>query len=196
MHFDAMQPMKPRPYWPFMPLFFALAGWALIHPWLFAMGAHVSAHLFTALFGLVFTGWAVLRRSSSLKHAVEAANSPSVVSRWSAATGALLLFVLGMLVGGLVAQGSLFLLSACAMSLNFIPWARLPFSRHHSAICGAAICAGFGSATVTGYQGIDVMFLPLATWALWLCACCGLVLSAGPAQGSTHAGRHPVACDT
>lgn len=205
MKFETVQLMKPRPYWPFMPLFFALAGWALIHAWLFIISADLRAHVFPAFLGVVFTAWAALRRSASLQNTSEDKDGPLRGSRWNVISGALLLPALGALLGGLVVNGSVFLLSICAMPLNFVPWSRLPFSRRHPGVCAAAIGSGFGSAILIQYPGIDVMFLPLATWSLWLCACCGIVLSAtqspraaraGKTQSGTQARHLPAACDT
>jgi len=187
---DTVQLMKPRPYGPFLPLFFSIAGWALFQAWIYLIGANYRAHILAAVPGLVLTLWAAFPFLGSRHISVERKDSPCKESRWAAISGALLLLAIGAALGSLTAKGSLFLLGVVAMALNFLPWARLPLGQRHPAVsCTAASC-GFAGAILAAYQSIEVMFLPLATWAFWLCTCVGLILRA---EHSRRANREPAA---
>lgn len=178
MDSDTVQLMKLRPYRPFLPLFFSVTGWALLQTWTYLIGANFRAHILVAVLGLVLTLWSVFPFPGSQHVTAEKKDSKPRESCWSAISGALLLLVLGAVLGSLIAGGSLFLLSVAAMALNFVPWTRLPLGQRHPAVpCAAASC-GFAAAVLAGHQSIEVMFLPLVTWAFWLCTCAGLMLRA------------------
>lgn len=178
MDSDTVQPMKPRPYRPFLPLFFSLAGWALLQAWVHLIGANFRAHILVAVPGLLLTLWSAFPFPGSQYLNAEENAISLREARWRPIAGALLLLVLGAVLGSLTAKGSLFLLGVTSMALNFIPLARLPLCQYHPVVpCAAAGC-GFAAAILPDYQSISVMFLPLATWAFWLCTCVGLILRA------------------
>jgi hypothetical protein len=97
-----------------------------------------------------------------------------------------LLYVSGVIFGVLFLAGSLTLLGMAAISLAFAPWARLSFSRDKLAISCVSAMGGFGSAIAIGHKSIDTMFLPLAAWAFWSCACCALLLRREQRRRITH----------
>lgn len=206
MDSDTLQHMKPRPYRPFLPLFFSLAGWVLLQAWVHLIGANFRAHTLVAALGLVLTLWSAFPFPGTRHIAAQKNSSLRRESRWAAISGTLLLLAMGAALGSLIAKGSLFLLSVSAMALTFLPWGRLPLGQRHPALpCAAAIC-GFTAAILAEYRSIEVMFLPLATWAFWVCTCIGLILRAEHCRLAKHAmaakgvaieaaGR-PAACET
>ena len=186
MDTDTVQHMKPRPYQPFLPLFFSLAGWALLQAWIQLIGANFRAHILVAVPGLVLTLWSALPFPATRQITVQKEDRPRREPRWAVIASALLLLAVGVVLGNLIAKGSLFLLGVVAMTLNFIPWARLPLGQRHPGVpCAAAGC-GFGVAMLAGHQSMSVMFLPLATWAFWLCTCVGLILRAEQSRRRRH----------
>lgn len=126
--------------------------------------------------------------------------------RGGALSTALLLSAMGAVLGSLVANGSVFLLAAVAMALNYVPWGRLPLSRHHPALSCAMTTGGFAAALWLRHQAIDVMFLPFAAWAFWVAACIGLMQVAEQSRRSKRSmaaqstavkgGIHPAIFDT
>lgn len=178
MDSDTVQLMRPRPYRPFLPLFFSIAGWALLHAWIHLIGASYRAHTLVAVLGLVLTLWSAFPFPGTQYITAPDKDSPRNESRWAAISGALLLTAIGSVLGLLTATGSLFLLSIGAMALYFVPWARLPLGQRHPSLpCAAAFC-GFAAAILAEYRSIGMMFLPLASWAFWVCTLTGLVLRA------------------
>lgn len=176
MDSDTVQRMKPRAHRPFLPLFFSIAGWALLQAWIHLLGANYRAHILVAALGAVLTLWSVLPFPGSQHITAETNDSPPGESRWAAISGALLLLAMGAFLGSLIAKGSLLLLSVGAMTLNLVPWARLPLGRRHPfAACAASMC-GFAAAILAQYRSIEVMFLPIASWVFWVCACIGSIL--------------------
>lgn len=206
MDSDTVQPMKPRPYRPFLPLFFSIAGWALLQAWIYLIGANYRAHILVAVLGLLLSLWSAFSFPGT-QHSTVQRDSTRRESRWSAISNALLLLTLGAALGSLIAKGSLFPLSVSAMALNFVPWARLPLGQRHPALsCTAAIC-GFAGAILASYRSIEVMFLPFAAWAFWVCTCIGLILRAEHSQrakrataaargAAIEADSRPLACET
>ena len=189
MDSDTVQLMRPRPYRPFLPLFFSIAGWALLQAWIYLIGANYRAHILVAVLGLVFTLWSAIPFPATTH-----VNAPKKLgarreSRWAGISGTLLLLAIGAVLGSLVAKGSLFLLSLIAMSLNFVPWARLPLGQRHPFLPYMAAICGFAAAILAHYRSIEVMFLPLAAWGFWGCTCLGLILRAATrataAKGAT-----------
>ena len=186
MDTDTAGHMQPRPYQPFLPLFFALAGWALLQVWIQLIGANFRAHILVAVPGLVLTLWSAFPFPGTRHITAQKEDSPHRDSRGALISSALLLLTVGAVLGSLIAKGNLFLLSVVAMSLNFVPWARLPLGQRHPALpCAAASC-GFAVAMLAGRQSVSVMFLPLATWAFWLCTCVGLILRAEKSWRRKH----------
>lgn len=178
MDSDTVQLRRPRPYRPFLPLFFSIAGWVLLQAWIALIGANYRAHILVAVPGAVLTLWSAFPFPGTGHIPPQAADKPDRASRWAATADALLLLAIGAVLGGLIAKGSLFLLCVGAMALHFVPWPRLRIGQRHPALpCAAALC-GFAAAVLAGYRSIEPMFLPLAAWALWVCACIGLILRA------------------
>lgn len=206
MDSDTAQKMQPRPYQPFLPLFFSVAGWALLQTWIHLIGANLRAHILVAVLGLVLTLWSALPFSPARPIATPTNNRLKRESGRAAMAGALLLLALGAVLGSLIAKGSLLLLSVGAMALNFVPWARLPLGQRHPVLpCASAIC-GFAAAILAQYRSIEVMFLPFAAWAFWVGTCVGLILRAehswrakreAAAKGTaSEASSRPAACET
>lgn len=175
---------------PFLPLFFSLAGWALLQTWIHLVGANHRAHILVAVLGLVLTLWSAVPFPGTQAVASLNKEFPLAETRPAAMPGALLFVLIGAVLGILTTKGSVFLLCAAAMALNFVPWARLPLGQRHPALPLAATLCGFGAATLAGYESIDMMFLPVACWAFWMSACLGLIRRAGH---SLHAKRKAAA---
>ncbi|CAN7443116.1 hypothetical protein [Massilia sp. LjRoot122] len=200
-----MQLKKPGLYRPFIPLFFSLVGWAFLHTWFFLIGANHRAHIAVAVLGLVIAAWPAWHFANGQLSTAGQAGSPGV-SRGGALSTALLLSAMGAVLGSLVANGSVFLLAAVAMALNYVPWGRLPLSRHHPALSCAMTTGGFAAALWLRHQAIDVMFLPFAAWAFWVAACIGLMQVAEQSRRSKRSmaaqstavkgGIHPAIFDT
>lgn len=191
MNPDTVALRKPRPERPCMPLFFSLAGWALLHAWLLRLDANHRAHLAVAALGLVVSAWPAARaRSGRLARAAQP-GGPAGESPGPAVAAALLLLAGGAALGALVALGSVVLLGAGAVALMLVPWARLPLSRHRPALSCAVLACGFSPVVLNRYQAVDVMFLPLAAWVFWLCACLALIPRARAA-----AAIRPAFCDS
>ena len=189
MDSDTVQHVKARSYWPFMPLFFAAAGWALLHVWLFEMQANFRGHLLTVILGGALSGWSSLCPASDRNAATSRNAEPGSASPWALASGSLVLLAMGGILGVLVANGSLFLLGVLAAPLGFMPWARMPFSRHFPAASFGIAGGGFASAVLIRFHAIDIMFLPLAAWVFWLCAFCCLVLRAEQSRRAEREAR-------
>lgn len=178
MDSDSARLANLRPYRPFLPLFFALAGWTLLHLWFHLVGANMRAHIVAACFGMLLALWSAIRRQDGDDAGADETRSTPGRSGTGAVAGVLLLLLLGAAVGMLVAQGSVLLLGMLATGANFAPWDRLPHARRHPALPCAIAGAGFAAAFLAGYDSIDVMFLPVASWALWLASLLGLTLGA------------------
>jgi hypothetical protein len=93
-----------------------------------------------------------------------------------------LLYVVGAIFGLMVLNGSLTLLGLVAVSFIFAPWARLSICRDRLALSCVSTMSGFASIIAIEHRFIDTMFLPLAAWAFWSCACCALLLRAEQLQ--------------
>lgn len=206
MDSDTVHLVRPRPYRPFLPLFFSIAGWALLQAWIHLIGANYRAHILVAVLGAVLTLWSAFPFPGTQHITAQKNDSPWRESSWAAIAGALLLLIMGAVLGNLIARGSLFLLGVGAMALNFVPWARLPLGQRHPALlCAAAIC-GLAASVLAEYRSIEVMFLPLAAWAFWVCTCIGLILraehssrtkrEAAAKSAAKDADSRPAACET
>lgn len=206
MDLNTVQLIQRCPSPPFLPLFFSLAGWALLQAWIHLIGANFRAHVLVAVPGLILTLWSAFPFSGCHDNAAEQKDTPAQQSRGAALTGALLLLALGAVLGNLTAKGSLFLLCVGAMALNFVPWGRLPLEQRHPAVPCALTACGFAAAILAAHQSVSVMFLPLATWAFWLCTCVGLILRAETARrdkrgaaakrSAIEADSRPATCET
>lgn len=185
MDSDTVQPVKRRPYLSFIALLYSLSGWALFDAWLFLMDAGHLMHIFVAIPGATLTIWSALRPPIDGSSTVEGKRNRATKSGRVGASCALL-YVLAAILGTLVLNGSLAVLGAAIVSLTFAPWARLPFSRNHFAISCVIAISGLASVIAIGHRSVNVMFLPLAAWAFWLCACCVLLLSAERLRRARH----------
>lgn len=184
MSSDNVRPVKRRPYWSFIALLYSLLGWVLFDAWLFLMGAGFLLHLFVAAPGAALVIRSALRPSIDRSSVAERVRSPSMESR-RAGMSCVLLFVLGAMFGTLLLSASLTLLGLVAVSFIFAPWARLSFSRDKLAI-SCMSTSGFASVMAIEHGSIDTMFLPLAAWVFWLCACCALLFRAEQLQRTGH----------
>ena len=206
MESDTVQLTRSRPYRPFLPLFFSIAGWALLQAWIHLIGANYRAHMLVAVPGLVLTFWSAYPFLGTQHMIAPEKDSPRKAPGWAAISDTLLLVATGAMLGILTAAGSIFLLAVGAMALNFLPWARLPLGQRHPAVACAPAISGFAAAILAQYRSIEVMFLPLASWAFWVCACAGLILRAehswraereAAAKGAAkEADSRPAACET
>jgi hypothetical protein len=184
MNSDSVRPVKRRPYWSFIALLYSILGWALFDAWLFLMGAKFLLHLFVAIPGAWLVVWSALRTSIDLNSVSERGKSPATEFQ-HAGMSCVLLYVLGVIFGALVLNGSLILLGLVVASCIFAPWARLSFSRERLAISCVITVGGFASVIAIEPRSVDRMFLPLAAWAFWLCACCALLLRADQLRRTT-----------
>lgn len=160
----------------FVPLFYSLAGWGLVHAWLVLINVSSRAHIIAAVPALALVGLSALRASAELRSMEKEGGASSPASRWAATRGALLLLFLGAAFGLLVVNGSVFLLAMSALLLTFVPAAWLPFRTHNIGLPVLITGIGFMSVILPGFRHIDFMVLPLATMAFWLSACCPLLL--------------------
>ena len=182
---ETTQPVAARPCRPLMPLFFSLAGWGLLHTWLFLVGANYRAHISVAVLGCILAArpvWHCLNARRAIPG--QAGDSPSV-SRRSSVLTALLLPAIGAVLSSLAVNGSVVLLSIAAAALTFLPWPRPAFDQRHPVVSCALITSGFAPVLWIRFESIDVMFLPLAVWAFWLCAYMGLILMAEQSRRAT-----------
>jgi hypothetical protein len=185
MNSDKVRPVKRRPYWSFIALLYSLLGWVLFDAWLFLMGAGFLSHIFAAIPGAALVIRSAFRPSIDRSNAADQEKNSLTESR-RAATSCALLYVLGVIFGSLVLNGSLTLLGVIAVSFTFTPWARLSFSRDRLAISCVSTMSGFASVIAIGHGSINTMFLPLAAWAFWSCACCALLLRAEQLRRTRH----------
>lgn len=169
-----VMPGRPRPT--FVPLFYSFAGWGLAHAWLALIHASPKVHLLATVPALALVALSTRRATADLSASENQTGVSSRGSRWSAARGALLLLSLGAALGFLVVNGSVFLLAMGALLLSFVPSAWLPFRTHHAGLSVFVAGIGFVSVVLPGFPKIDLLFLPLATWAFWLSACCPLLM--------------------
>lgn len=176
MSLRILQAPPSGPRLTFVPLFYSVAGWGLAHAWLVLVNATSRAHFLAAVPAFSLVALVSLRVSADLRSIEKEEGVPSPASRWATARGALLLLFLSAAFGLLVANGSVFVLAMAALLFTFVPLARLPFRTHHVGLPLLITGIGFMCVVLPGYRSIGVMFLPLATWAFWLCACCPLLL--------------------
>lgn len=177
MNSDSVGPVKHRPYWSFIALLYSLLGWILFEAWLFLMGAGFLLHLFAAMPGIALVTRSALRPSIDLGNVSERGKSPATQSK-RAGMACCLLYAVGVIFGVLVLLGSLTLLGLIAISFIFAPWARLSFCRDRLAVSCAITISGFASVISIEHEAIATMFLPLAAWSFWSCACCALLFRA------------------
>lgn len=171
--------VRYRPYWPSLPLMFTLTGWALLSVWLITMGARPLAQVLAAIPALLLT-----RICTSHLSVEDREMGASDINRrrtppYGAMLVAALLFGTGAILGTLVVFGSAVLLAAVAIPLSLAPWWRLSLNRHRGSLSFGITSGGFICALATGYQSVDVMFLPLACWIFWSCVACTCLLKIG-----------------
>jgi hypothetical protein len=155
----------------------SLAGWAILALWLLQIGAGVGGHGLAALAGL-WLSYLCIRRPRIGQPALAATGGSRTTQhrglRPVDAGWALLLLVVGGVVGILAMRGGTVALIVVTMGLGFAPWSRVAFCRDHFYVASAALLVGTLSAMALGYRSTAPMFLPVACWALWACACTGL----------------------
>lgn len=177
MDSDNFQPVKRRPYWSFIAFLYSLLGWLLFEAWLVLLDAGFLLHIFVAIPGATLIIRSALRPEIDRNNQAEREKSPATESLWSG-TSCALLYVLGVFFGAMILGGSFTLLGVVALSFIFFPWARLSFTRNHFAISCAITMGGFASIIAIEHRSVETMFLPLAAWAFWSCACCALLFRA------------------
>lgn len=188
MNSDHIQPVKRRPYWSFTALLYSLLGWLFFEAWLVLLGAGLLLHIVAAIAGATLFIRSALRPEIDRINLAERKKGAATVSRQGGISCALL-YLLGAFFGALVLNGSLTLLGIAAVSFIFAPWARLPFSRDNIAISCASTMIGLASIIVMWHRYIDTMFLPLAAWTFWSCACCALLCFSGQNKCSASSAR-------
>lgn len=181
MDAENVPPVQRRPYWSFVALFYSLAGWMLFEAWLFLMGAGFKLHVIAAIPGAALVARSALRPSIDRSQPPERGQRSAMEPRHAGISCALL-WVAGALFGVMVLNASLTLLGLVAVSFIFAPWARLSFCRARPALSCVITMTGCVSIITIGHGLIDTMFLPLAAWAFWLCACCALLFRAEQVQ--------------
>ena len=174
----AVRPYWPCPYWPFLPTFFSLAGWAILYIWLFLMQVNIRVYIVPGALGLLLTVWPVIFSRHGQYCTARGNGGPSWNFRLAAVSQILLLLALGAALGSLVVIGSVALLAVSAALLNFLPWRRLPLSALHPALACLVTGCSCGLTLYAGWQDVAMMFLPLAAWSFWVSALIGLILNA------------------
>lgn len=155
----------------FIALVFSLTGCALLETWLFTMHASLPGHALALMAGLslVFL---------SLRHSPVHTDFRSRRHRpflGIDAGYAFLLFAIGSLIGLFILSNATLALAVLVL-LSFIPWSRLPLCRHHFFTAATLTWAGIMLVLFIGRHEIRPMFLPLASWVSWTCACFALLL--------------------
>lgn len=174
---DTTQPTQGQSCCSFMTLVFSLAGWALFEAWAVIMGATWVGHVLIAVPGLILTVLSLPRSSTGDLDPAGDKKGLLKGSRWVLAPP-VFLFLLGAVLGLLILMGFMVLLGLVVACLSFAPWSRLAFSRQHFALCCSATLTGLIFPIAVGHRSVDLMFLPLACWVFWLCACCALLVQA------------------
>lgn len=167
---------RSRPYCSFAPLVFSMTGWALISAWLLAVEAGLRSFVVAAIPGLILTIRSTLRRPAFAPEAAETGTGPVKETRSNVFPGAVLLFGSGAILGMVVLSAWLILFAAVAVAYLFVPLSRVPLCRRYAGWTSIVMSGGCLSVVAAGHRQVDVMFLLLASWILWTCACCALLL--------------------
>ena len=161
----------------FIAFVFSLAGWALLELWFLRTGAGFLAHGTAALVGLWLSFLSIRRPSigpSDRSQRERSATQEHRKFRSADAGWTLLLLAVGGVLGVLVLRGGTIALGAAAIGLSFVPWSRVHFCHNHFGAACMTVWIGMASIMTLGYRLITPMFLPIACWVLWACACLGL----------------------
>jgi hypothetical protein len=167
--------MGPAPS--FIAFVFSLAGWALLALWFLRMGAGFLAHGTAASVGLWLSFLSIRRPGigpGDRSQRERSATQEHRTFRGADAGWALLLLAVGAVLGVLVLRGGTIALGAAGIGLSFAPWSRVHFCRNHFGAACTMVWIGMASIMAPGYRSITPMFLPIACWVLWACACLGL----------------------
>jgi hypothetical protein len=158
----------------FTVLVFCLVGWGLLESWLLAIRATPALHIALPLPALCIAAVSARRYRRDRKITGHSYPLPAQGSRslnvkdigW-----ALFLLAAGGIMGISILGGSTVLLGAVAIGMSFIPWSRVPFCAGRVATSCLIIWTGAGVVLAIAHHAISLMFLPIATWVLWSCAC-------------------------
>ncbi len=181
MDSDTAQLVKHHRYWSFIAMLYSFLGWAFFHTSLFLMGAGVLFHMLVSVPGTTLVIRSARRQSIDGSSVTELNERLAIGLRQTGAS-CVLLYVFGMVFGAFVLNGSLTLLGLVAAFAVFAPWARLPFLRIHLFISCMSTMGGVASVLAIVHRLIDPMFLALAAWVFWMCACSALLLKAEQMQ--------------
>jgi hypothetical protein len=158
----------------FIAFLFCVLGWGLLEPSLLVMHAGPVLHIALPLPALCITGVSALRYRRYRKNAGHSCRPSAQGAQGFNVknTGwALLLFSAGAALGMFILGESTILLGLVAMGMLFIPWSRVPFCAQRPATSCLITGVGSGAALAIGQDAISLMFLPVASWLLWACAC-------------------------
>lgn len=156
----------------FIAFTFSVAGWALLEMWLVQMRAGLRMHGIALLIGIWFCYFSARRpRIGQFDHPADREEdtagrlpppSVEVDFRW-----AVLLFILGCLLGVSVLSSLTMLVLVVAGPMTVIPWAQVRFCRTHFFAACSAVWTGMLLVLAFGHALIAPFTLALASWALW-----------------------------
>jgi hypothetical protein len=160
----------------FIELIYCICGWALTQTCLLIIHSGFLSHVMTSLPWFAPAGLAVWR---SLQF--KSFNERALLARQRQgftifdAGWALILLILGGLLGALIVVGSASLLSIFAGALCFAPWHRVSLCRRH--LTWACLVMLSGSALVLGanHKLISLMPLAVSAWVMMGSSACALL---------------------
>jgi hypothetical protein len=172
----------------FVAIVFSLLGWALLEAWLLVVHAGPALHIMPSVPALCIAGIPLLRYRRYRKNT---GVSPLPSARGQRGLGAdtgwtLLCLALGGLLGMSILGGSAFVLTIPAAGMLFVPWSRSTFHVKEPLVSCLATWLGTGAVLAIGHHQIKPMFLPIATWVLWSCACVAVLSQLAQARRVEH----------
>jgi hypothetical protein len=161
-------------------LVFSLLGWGMLESWLVEVHAPPTLHLLSTACALCLSGVALGRYRLYRRHAGAAYVPWHPQVRRVGVAGAgwtPLMLAVGSVLGMFVLAGWALPLGILAAGLMFLPLPQAALRHGQFTASCAAVLAGSATVLVLGRHEIRPLFLPLAAWVLWVCACSALVLA-------------------
>jgi hypothetical protein len=158
----------------FISLVYAFAGWILLEIWLVSINAGIATHSILSVPALVLAFFSVKHLPLYISPVRGNANPDShrpPCFKGRDVLPLLLLLGMGVVLGMLIIVNSTLALFAIAAPLSFAPWSRISFCRLHCMLACAAIWSGLGATLAMTHSAVSDIFLPLACWVFWACAC-------------------------
>jgi hypothetical protein len=180
MNMTASKPKFPPPAHSCFVLVFSILGWGLLESWLVAVHARLLPHAISTLCALCLAWLAArrYRRYRELSRITYGSVQPQGRRFTIGDAGwAILLLAVGSVLGVLVLAGWILPLSTIAIGIMFLPWRHASFHRRHFTMSCVAVLIGAAATIAVGHQKMSPIFLPIASWIFWLCACVALLLT-------------------